>query len=144
MKLRFEVSGKEDIDCIFNLNKELIDKYENIQIIEYERVLQWVYRKISRHIKEYTSVFYENKKAGYFRFYYVDGKMELDDLYIFTQFQNRGIGSAILMKCCSETVLPIFLYVFNNNIRAKKLYIRFGFKEVEKISDSRCIMQRGV
>lgn len=142
MELKFEPANENDINCIYNFNKELIDKYENIQNIDYGKVLQWIYKKIKIHISEYTCVIYDNRKVGYYRFHQAGDKMEIDDLYIFPEFQNRGIGTAVLKKCFSDTDFPIFLYVFSKNIRAVSLYSKLGFEVIENIGDSRYIMQK--
>ena len=39
-----------DIEPIFKLNKALIDEYENIEIIDYQKVLLWVRNKIETHM----------------------------------------------------------------------------------------------
>ena len=66
--------------------------------------------------------------------------MELDDFYIFPEFQHRGIGSAVLRLLREETELPIFLYVFLENEGALRLYHRLGFREVQRVDGTRCIM----
>ena len=66
------------------------------------------------------------------------------DLKVLPKYQNQGIGSVILEKCCSETDMPIYLYVFTRNTRAISLYERFGFKVIEKVKDTRLIMQRDI
>ena len=81
---------------------------------------------------------------AYYHFQLVEDKMELDDLYVLSNYQNQGIGSKILEKCCEESNIPIFLYVFSKNTRAIALYERFGFKVIEKIKDTRLIMQRDI
>lgn len=141
MNLKYKQATKEDIEKIFNLNKQLIDQYENIQHLNYDEVLIWVHQKINKYIHEYISVFYEKQHVGYYRFFKNEDKMELDDLYIFEEYQNKGIGSAILQKCISESDLPIYLYVFVKNIGAIKLYKRHHFKIIQTIHDTRYIMQ---
>ena len=73
------------------------------------------------------------KKVGYYYFHDVDGRMEIDDLYVFPQYRNMGIGTEILKKCISETDPPVFLYVFANNKRAIALYQKLGFQITEII-----------
>lgn len=140
--MNYKTADKTDIDTIFRLNKCLIDQYENIESIDYEEVLSWVQRKIEIHIEEYTCIILRGEKAGYYRFYNSNGKMEIDDLYVFPQYQNLGIGTEILNKCMCETNLPIFFYVFKGNNRAIALYERLGFKIIETIEDSRYIMEK--
>lgn len=143
MELTYQKATAEDIEPIFAFNKELIDKYENIQNIEYDKVLSWVRRKIENNISEYSCVLCDGQKAGYFHFYPSEGMRELDDLYIFPEFQNQGIGTEIIKKCCTESETPVFLYVFIKNDKAVALYKRLGFKVVKTIDNSRYIMQKG-
>lgn len=142
MDIEYKPADRTDVEPIFNLNKALIDEYENIEMIDYEKVLSWVQRKIETHIQEYICVSFDNKKVGYYYFHHTEEKMEIDDLYVFPQYQNMGIGTEILKKCISETNLPVFLYVFANNERAIALYHKFGFRVTEVIKGSRYIMQR--
>lgn len=142
MDIKYKSANNMDIEPIFKLNKALIDQYENIEIIDYQKVLSWVRNKIETHIQEYICVMFNEKKVGYYYFHHTDGKMEVDDLYVFPQYQNMGIGTEILKKCISETSLPIFLYVFASNKRAVALYQRLGFEITEIIKSSRFIMQR--
>lgn len=142
MELRFAPAEEYDIERIYASNKELIDTYEDIENIDYEKVLQWVLKKIETNIEEYVAVFLDGKKAGYYHFYPSEGKMELDDLYIFPEFRSKGIGTEIIQKCIEESDGTIFLYVFAKNVRAIVLYEKLGFKIVKNIRDTRYIMER--
>ena len=57
MNLQYRMADKEDIPKIYNLAKDLIDQYEDISAIDYEKVLAWVNRKIETHISEYCCDF---------------------------------------------------------------------------------------
>ena len=142
MELTFSQASAPDADAIFALCKQLIDDYEDLGSIDYGKVLRWVRQKIDTNLPEYRAVFFEGQKAGYFRFYPSGGMMELDDLYILPPFRGRGIGTAILKKCCAESQLPITLYVFTRNTGAMTLYRRMGFQVTETLGESRCIMVR--
>ena len=142
MKLSYKPALPEDVDTIFRLNMELIDRYEDVQNIPYDDVLNWVRRKIGKAIHTYTRIYADDVHAGYYRFVSGDGEMELDDLYIFPEFQGREIGTRVIEKCCGETEKPVMLYVFIRNTGAWKLYQRLGFEIRENIQDSRYIMVR--
>lgn len=142
MELTFQRAQQEDVDVIFRFNRDLIDRYEDVQSIPYEGVLSWVRQKIEDNIGSYTRIYADGHHAGFYRFIPNGEKMELDDLYIFSEFQNRGIGTRILEKCCSETSRPVMLYVFSRNTGAWKLYQRMGFKIREIIKNTRYIMVR--
>lgn len=144
MELQFAPAREYDIERIYASNKELIDTYEDVGNIDYDKVLKWVYKKIETSIEEYVAVFLDSKKVGYYHFYPSEGKMELDDLYIFPEFRSKRIGSAIIQKCIEESDSTIFLYVFAKNVRAIALYEKLGFKIVKNIRDTRYIMEREV
>lgn len=143
MKITYEKAASSDIECLYQLCKQLIDAYENVECIDYERVLSWVRKKLEASIDEYISVYADGKKVGYYHFYKnEDGEYELGDLYVFPEFQNRGIGTAIIEKCCASVEEPVMLYVFIKNKGAVSLYKRLGFEITETIKGSRYIMKR--
>ena len=142
MQLSFKPALPEDVDTLFCLNKELIDRYEDVQNIPYDDVLKWVRRKIEKAIHTYTRIYADGVHAGFYRFVANEEKMELDDLYIFPEFQSRGIGTRVVEKCCGETEKSVMLYVFIRNTGAWQLYQRLGFEIQENIHDSRYIMVR--
>ena len=142
MKIAYNKAETTDIECIYQLCKQLILDYENICNIDYDRVLKWVQRKIESCINEYTVIFADGKKAGYYHFYKnEDSEFEIDDLYIFPEFQNKGIGTKVIRRCCASVDEPIVLYVFIKNQRAVSLYKRLGFEIVRTVGDSRYIMK---
>lgn len=144
MNLEYKQAQAEDIERLYELNKTLIDRYEDIQSIEYDKVLKWVRRKIESCIAEYTCVYVNNEKAGYYHFFKnANGLFELDDLYIFSDYQRRGIGTEIIKKCCQEAKGAVYLYVFIKNERAVSLYEKLGFQVVQTIKGSRFIMRKG-
>lgn len=144
MKLDFRPAQPEDIAPLFAFNRELIDAYEDKTQIDRGRVLAWVRRKLEQHLSEYTCIWADGQKAGYFHFYPLDGKvMELDDLYLFPAFRGRGIGTEIIRACCRAAAgRPVVLYVFVRNTRAVALYRRLCFCVAAQPSPTRYIMRR--
>ena len=142
MELSFQTARQEDIDVLFRFNRNLIDQYEDIQAIPYEGVLNWVLQKIETNIQSYTRIYADGRHAGFYRFIPNGEQMELDDLYIFPEFQRQGIGTRILEKCCQESDRPVMLYVFSRNTGAWKLYQRMGFQIRETVKNTRYIMVR--
>ena len=129
----------EDIDPIFTQAKHLIDTYEDIHAIDYDKVLAWVRRKIEENISQYTCAWCDGCKAAYYRLC-DDG--ELDDLYVLPAFRGRGIGSAILRRCIENGAKPMYLYVFTQNTGAIRLYERFGFVKTQTVGNTRLILRR--
>lgn len=143
MNISFKNATNDDIEVIFQLCKRLVDDYENTDEINYEKVLKWIRKKIEGSIHEYTVINFENHKAGYYHFYKnQDGKHEIDDLYVFPEFQNKGIGTEVIKKCCASVNAPVTLYVFIKNKKAVALYKRLGFEVKETINNTRYIMEK--
>lgn len=143
MLLTYAVADNADIQPVYQLCRQLIEDYENIERIAYDKVLNWVHKKIETSIQEYTVIYADGKKAGYYHFFKnEDAQFEIDDLYVFPEYQGKGIGSTVIRKCCAEVNEPVILYVFIRNTRAVSLYKRLGFEVVKKIKDSRYIMKK--
>lgn len=143
MNLEFIPAEGADIEAIFSQLKQLIDAYEDLQSIDYEKVLGWCRRQIEENIGQYTCVLADGQKAGWYCFAPSDdGRMELDNFYVLPGYRTRGIGTAVLKRCFAETDKPIFLYCFIKNTRALALYSRMGFSVIENVGTTRCIMQR--
>lgn len=142
--ISYKIADISEVDIIFDLAKENIDMYEDIKNINYEKVLDWMKWKIHDNINSYKVIYYNKEKVGFFKINEVNNKLEIDDLYIFEMYRNRGIGTKIIKNCIksNEKNIPIFLYVFSKNIRAVSLYTRLGFEITEKIKDTRYIMER--
>lgn len=132
-----------DVETIHQLCKELILAYEDTDVIDLNQVLQWARRKIENDIASYTAVYVDGQKAGYYHFYQnEDGEYELDDLYILPAYRNRGIGTAVIQRCCASVTEPVMLYVFIRNERAVSLYKRLGFEVESIVHATRYIMRR--
>ena len=128
-----------DVPVIFAQAKNLIDTYEDLASIDYDRVMNWVEKKITAHICDYRAVQQNGKTCAYYRLT-ADG--ELDDFYVLPGYRCQGIGSEILKKVLADSKSPVYLYVFSRNTRAIALYARFGFTVRESIGKTRLIMER--
>jgi len=144
MHLTYLPAAPEDAAQIFALCRDLVMTYEDPMHTDISRALNWCRRKIQTGIDQYTRVLADGEVAAYYRFVPEDGGMELDDVYVLPPFRGRGIGTAIVEKCCRQTEGPIFLCVFKENTGAIRLYRRMGFEIAEEIGATRCIMRREV
>ena len=144
LEQRFCPASREDIPVIFSLAKELVDTYENLAAIDYDKVIDWMQHKISQNISAYTCVYVGIEKAGYYCLTAESDQTELDDLYILPQFRGQGIGTAVIKRCIEQVSTPLYLYVFKGNTDAIKLYSRMGFSVAEDVSQTRIIMRREV
>ena len=139
MMLAYGTGRSADIPAIFAQAKALVDAYEDVSAIDYDWVMDWMARKITQKIGDYTRVTLNGELCAYYR---LTEEGELDDFYVLPSFRGRGIGSAILTKCIQESKAPLWLYVFTKNNRAIALYRRFGFVPAEAVGQTRQIMRR--
>lgn len=145
MNITFKPADNSDIETVYLLSKDLIDRYENIENINYDMVLNWIKDKINKSINEYASVYLDDKKCGYYHFYRnEEGILEIDDLYIFKEYQNKGIGTYVINNILITINEPVMLYVFSKNEKAVSLYKRLGFRIIRNIKDSRYIMEKAI
>ena len=130
----------EDVEQIFLLNKALIDEYEDVDTVDYDKVLLWVHRSIEKNLPFFTRVLSDGTLAGFYCLMPSDGALELDSLFVLPEFRGSGIGTQILKKCqaCSPA---LFLYVFRRNVRAVALYERLGFRVIKAAGNTRYIMK---
>lgn len=143
MEITFDHATYEDIEMLFSLNKRLIEEYETNLKLDFEKIYSWVRRKLENNIESYQCIYLDGTKVGYFYLHNDGEKLELDDLYIFDEFQGRGIGTKVLdfvASVAKERNKEVFLYVFAKNRGAINLYLRNGYKIMENIDDSRYIM----
>ena len=134
-------AGPLDIQTIYDLNIMLIDQYEDLESIDYEKVSKWIKNKINSHINEYTCIYFRGVKVGYYRLVLGEDETEMDDFYVFPEYQCKGIGTFVLNQCITNSMNPVFLYVFRRNTRAIRLYQRMGFVTIETVGNTRLIMR---
>lgn len=141
-ELSYLPATEQDIPVIFSLCKDLIDAYEDVGSIDYDRVLAWVGEKLRKNIIQYTCVYQGDNKVGYFCFAKQNDGWEIDDLYVLPEYRNRGIGTEILKHCLQIADSSVFLYVFTGNTGAIRLYERMGFITKCNVGNTRMIMHR--
>lgn len=143
-ELTYEKASAQDAPVIFFMCKTLIDTYEDLTAIDYDKVLKWVEQKISGHISDYSCIMQNGKKIGYFHLDQTGEEAELDDLYILPEYRGNGIGTKVISYCIEKANGPIFLYVFRKNTGAIQLYHRMGFVVSQEVGKTRLIMRREV
>lgn len=141
-QLNFVPAKAEDADLIFAQCKELVLRFEDPNEVNLDQVLKWLENKIRSHITEYTCVLRGSEKVAFYCFTQENNIAELDDFYVLETYRKQGIGSQILSHCVETSAIPIFLYVFNSNTGAIRLYEKFGFAITRQVSPTRSIMTR--
>ncbi|MCI8496782.1 MAG: GNAT family N-acetyltransferase [Clostridiales bacterium] len=137
----FRPASQADIEAIFALSREQIDRYEDLLSVDYDAVLFWLRRKIKTHITEYRVILLDGEPAGYYHLQALPGRWELEDFYLLPQYRGRGIGTQALCTLLSHCRTPVFLYVFVSNTKAVSFYQRLGFQIVDRVHNTRYRMR---
>ena len=141
MTVSFVPASQEDIPRIFQLNKELIHRYEDLTAIPCDKVLLWVEDNIHRQLSNFRRILVDGTHAGYFCLSPAEGKWELDSLFVFPEYRNRGIGTEVVRYCQKQAEGTLFLYVFKENTGALELYRRLGFRIAREARSTAYIME---
>lgn len=83
MNINYDKAKTEDIEHLYQLNKQLFDDYENVENDDHDRALKMIHKRIETSIDEYTVVF-------------VDGRRRATTVSIETKIKNMR-----LMLCIS-------------------------------------------
>ena len=141
MNVQFSPALESDIPSIFQLNKELIHRYEDLSAISCEKVLSWVEQNIRQQLPYFHRIYADGNHAGYFCLYPSDESWELDSLFVFPEYQNQGIGTEVIRHCQNQADGKLFLYVFKENTGALQLYQRLGFQILRQPRSTAYIME---
>ena len=141
--ITFAPALEEDLETLYQLNKELIDRYEDTAAIAYDRVLDWVRDNLRENLPSFRRVLKDGELAGFYCLTIDEfwDTAELDSLFVLPQYRNQGIGTHILQEVKDTIPFPISLYVFRENQGAVRLYERMGFQITKEVSPTRYIMQ---
>lgn len=64
MNINYDKAKTEDIEHLYQLNKQLFDDYENVENDDHDRALKMIHKRIETSIDEYTVVFRGRSEGG--------------------------------------------------------------------------------
>lgn len=84
---------------------------------------------VERTCESYKIIYVGKKIAGaYLTLPYEDGVI-IDEIYLFKEFRNNGIGTDIIKKIQKENP-ELYVWVYKNNKDAIRLFERLGFRTI--------------
>ena len=131
----YKNGNQEEIKFIYNLKKEVYQEYvEKIYGEWNEENQKKLFNKFMKeNSKNIELIYLKDKLVGFYNGKLKDDKSyEIDNICIMPEYQNRGIGTAVLKEILFENKdKEIILQCFKEN-QASKLYERMGFKKIEE------------
>lgn len=127
-----ELLIKFKLDTIFNSSRNISEEEKN-------KIINYVKNYIPSNIEYFKLISINDKSVGCFSLKpYEDGFM-IEEIYLLESYRNKGIGSDIISSTLKNNKKPIYLWVYKDNIKAIKLYERFGFKIIDE-TETRYLM----
>lgn len=143
MELTYLPALPNDTEAIFQLSREIIESYEDLQAVDLDYALNWTRHDILLHWQEYTRILVDSHIAGYYSLQFSpDGSGHLSLLALSPPYRGQGLGKEVMAHCMAQVWGTMSLFVFKSNMRARRLYDRMGFAVVEEVGTNRLRMER--
>lgn len=127
---------EQDYDFIYQLKKDAYIKYVEMNFGEWkEEVQKALFKAFMEKFKEGMYIItFQGKDIGFYNACENDYMYEIGNICIVPEYQNRGIGTAILQNVLAEhTDKEIHLQYFKQN-PVGRLYERLGFQRIGETS----------
>lgn len=137
-----------NLEKVTNTNIEYLEKTKLYNIFQYahdlpgeeiERIKRYVKSHIPMELENYRIIKIDNEIVGCVLVVNKDDGVMLDEIYIESDFRNKGIGTKIIKEILQENKV-VYLWVYKENEKAISLYKKLGFKVVDE-TDTRFFMK---
>ena len=96
--------------------------------------------EVQGKVKDSTTyvVLFQGERVGRLRVVRTGEQLEIAGIQLLPEYQNRGIGSAVIESLIQEGKtqnVPVVLEVGKDNPNAKRLYLRLGFEQLSENHD---------
>ena len=140
MNYNLRKSNVNDLEYLENVKLKTIFEYaKNITSDEEEKINNYVKNNIKNNVDNYQIIMSDNEIIGCVLLTKIDDGMLLDEIYLEEKYRNLGIGTNII-KDYQKEYPTIYLWVYQDNIKAIELYKKLGFNVVDK-TDTRFYMK---
>lgn len=122
----------KDSDILISIKLVTMIDDEMDKILSYtekKKIRKSIDMNVERTCESYKIVYVDKKIAGaYLTLPYEDGVI-IDEIYLFKEFRNNGIGTDIIKKIQKENS-ELYVWVYKNNKDAIRLFEKLGFRTI--------------
>ncbi len=133
---------KKDIDIITSIKLvTMIDDVMDKKLSHEERkkIEDAIKKEIKENYNQYQVIYVDKKRAGvYIVVPYKKGVM-IDEIYLFDEYRNKGIGASIINKVRENNNFT-YIWLYKNNRDMLRFLKRLGFAEYE--NNNRLLIMR--
>ncbi len=101
-----------------------------------EQLKSELLNRLKFHLSDYILIRIRGELAGFYCFYCENGRMMLNDMYIYPEYSSTGIAKLALERCISSTELPVCAKLYDMDVFSISLFKEAGFRRTEQISGS--------
>lgn len=129
--LEYKIVNAKDKDMDILTSIKLVTMIDDemdkaLPYAEKEKIKKSVFMNLERTCEEYKIIHVNNKIAGaYLVLPYEDGYI-IDEIYLFKEFRNKGLGTEIVSKLKKKYPI-LYIWVYKNNVDTIRFLERMGF-----------------
>lgn len=120
---------EKDTDILTSMKLVTMIDDEMDKVLSYTektKIRKSVLKNIEMTCEDYKIIYIGKKIAGAFVTIPYETGYIIDEIYLFKEYRNNGIGTSIINKLKKE-MPELYIWVYKNNKKALKLFKRLGF-----------------
>lgn len=146
MNYKIRAATPDDHDFIYKLKAKSVRPYV-------EKIWGWdeTYQRTDfdhdfSAIEQFYVIEAAGRLAGFAQYYWNDFCLEIVELHLLSEYRGHGIGSDIIQRLQKECIAQhrkIHIGCFKENHRAKSLYQKLGFTQMEETDTHYILVYNG-
>ena len=105
-----------------------------------DKIKEYVDVSVKEFLDDTKMVIINDSIAGIFLVRNFEDGVLIDEIYLYDEYRNKGIGTSIIKDVVSKSNSNVYLWVYKDNIKAFNLYNKIGFN-IKEETDSRYYME---
>lgn len=132
MNYEMKKATKKDVSRCINYKLKTVFEYTvKWSNEEIDRIEKYVKDHVPLQLNNYQIIYINDHQIGCLLVEDREDGILIDEIYLEKEYRNLGIGTSIIKELILANKI-IYLWVYQQNKKAIKLYIKLGFQIIEK------------